>query len=513
MAFGEMHYGYRFTGAKRQKVTCTDHFYYISLLQTLQTLLKQEDILSEVLNPHQRQDNILGDYCDGKHFRTHPLFSNDPHALQIIAYYDELEVANPLGSYVKVHKLGVLSFFLGNIRPQFRSSLKAYNVLAIAKHQDVVTYGINKLLTPFVEELKTLYLEGVSISVNANKKTLHGALLAFLADNLAAHLVGGFKGSMSFALRICRSCMVTPETMQEARYYQESKCQLRDPETHFEQCSKLTGPLKDHYSTNYGINHLSVLEEVPGFSVVTSMPHDIMHDLFEGIVPLELKLLLSHCITCKYFTLQELNVRILAFDFPENMPTSISDISHIRQSASQMMTLTRFLPLIIGDKIPLEDDHWVSFLLLLKICGLSLSPSFTPDNVAYLSVLIEEKLSLFRQLHPGIRLIPKQHYTVHYPSQIENFGPLLHSWTMRQESKLSFIKRVSRQSNFKNVCKTAARKHQFWFCSKLVSLPHLLLPYLEKSPKGYTTCLENELDYVQVELLRIMVSFCTKGGL
>ena len=116
MAFGEMHYGYRFTGAKHQKVTCTDHFYYISLLQTLQTLLKQEDILSEVLNPHQRQD-ILGDYCDGKHFRTHPLFSNDPHALQIIAYYDELEVANPLGSYDKVHKLGVLSFFLGNIRP------------------------------------------------------------------------------------------------------------------------------------------------------------------------------------------------------------------------------------------------------------------------------------------------------------------------------------------------------------------------------------------------------------
>ena len=59
-------------------------------------------------------------------------------------------------------------------------------MLAITKHQDVVTYGINKLLTPFVEELKTLYLEGVSTSVNANTKTLHGALLAFLADNLAA---------------------------------------------------------------------------------------------------------------------------------------------------------------------------------------------------------------------------------------------------------------------------------------------------------------------------------------
>lgn len=133
----------------------------------------------------------------------HPLFSCDPHALQIIAYYDELEVVNPLGSHVKVHKLGVLSFFLGNIRPQFRSSLKAYYVLAIAKHEDVVTYGIDNLLTP-VEELKSLYiLEGVGIEVNKNRRTLYGALLDFLADDLAAHLVGGFKGSMSFALCIC----------------------------------------------------------------------------------------------------------------------------------------------------------------------------------------------------------------------------------------------------------------------------------------------------------------------
>ena len=38
----------------------------------------------------------------------------------------------------------------------------------------------------------------------------------------------------------------------------------------------------------YGINRRSVLEDVPGFSVVTSLPHDIMHDLFEGIAKKEL---------------------------------------------------------------------------------------------------------------------------------------------------------------------------------------------------------------------------------
>uniref|UniRef100_A0A1X7TSH6 Uncharacterized protein n=1 Tax=Amphimedon queenslandica TaxID=400682 RepID=A0A1X7TSH6_AMPQE len=34
----------------------------------------------------------------------------------------------------------------------------------------------------------------------------------------------------------------------------------------------------------HGINRRSVLEDVPGFSVVTCLSHDIMHDLFEDIL-------------------------------------------------------------------------------------------------------------------------------------------------------------------------------------------------------------------------------------
>ena len=48
----------------------------------------------------------------------------------------------------------------------------------------------------------------------------------------------------------------------------------------------------------------------------------------------------------------------------------------------------------------------------------------------------------------------------HYPSQIRMFGALNYSWTMRQEYKLSFAKRVSYLSNYKNVSKTVANRHQ-----------------------------------------------------
>lgn len=46
-------------------------------------------------------DGILEDFCDGEVFRMHPLFSSDPFALQIVAFYDELELCNPLGTHVK----------------------------------------------------------------------------------------------------------------------------------------------------------------------------------------------------------------------------------------------------------------------------------------------------------------------------------------------------------------------------------------------------------------------------
>ena len=50
---------------------------------------------------------FLGDYCDSDHYCRHQLFSEDPTALQLILYYDELELCNPLGSRRKKHKIGL----------------------------------------------------------------------------------------------------------------------------------------------------------------------------------------------------------------------------------------------------------------------------------------------------------------------------------------------------------------------------------------------------------------------
>lgn len=52
----------------------------------------------------------MQDFCDGKAFQEHPLFSSEKNALQLIIYYDEIETCNPLGSYTSIHKLGTLLY-------------------------------------------------------------------------------------------------------------------------------------------------------------------------------------------------------------------------------------------------------------------------------------------------------------------------------------------------------------------------------------------------------------------
>ena len=114
---GEPYYPARFSGSKRSLVEKRDSFQYVPLLQTLEKLLEDRTIIEYIDNPHQRLDDKLEDFCDGELFNNHPLFSTDPYALQIIAYFDELEVCNPLGTHTKIHKLGIILFTLGNIPP------------------------------------------------------------------------------------------------------------------------------------------------------------------------------------------------------------------------------------------------------------------------------------------------------------------------------------------------------------------------------------------------------------
>lgn len=85
------------------------------------------------------------------------------------------------------------------------------------------------------------------------------------------------------------------------------------------------------------------------------------------------------------------------------------------------------------------------------------------SQIAYMKVLIEGYVEMRQELFPHVNLRPKHHHLFHYAEMSLQFGPLIHTWTMRFESKHSYLKRCIRSSkNFRNVTKSLAERHQLF---------------------------------------------------
>lgn len=454
-----------------------DTYQYIPLLKSLCKLLGDISILNQVEKCDQRisKNGQIHDFCDGTLYSAHPIFSRDPHALQIIAFYDELEICNPLGSHTKVHKLGMVFYSLGNIAPIYRSKLRHINLAIVATVPVIEKYGLNKILEPFISDLNILSSEGICIP--ASKHIYKGALLAFLADNLASNDLGGFKLSFSFSFRSCRSCLATQESFRKK--FSSSDFELRTKPKHIEHLEKIKGPAAEHFSKAYGINRRSALLDVKYFPMFGGgLPHDTMHDVLEGLAPLEIKLLLRFYIDNNLFNLNYINDRILNFNYgysEKDKPIPIvSSILHsnekkLRSSASQMLTLVRILPFLIAIKISEGEEHWLCFLALRKIIDIVLCPVLTENLVSSLRLLVKEHHELFVRLYGHKALIPKAHFMTHYPDQILALGPMVCAWTIRHEAKLNFFKQASGLLNFKNVAMSLACRHQRWHCYEMAS--------------------------------------------
>lgn len=112
---------------------------------------------------------------------------------------------------------------------------------------------------------------------------------------------------------------------------------IRTPTMYDHHCDQLEGVLSSSDSVTYGITNRSVLNDLPYFHVANSMlPQDVMHILFEGVMPWEVKLMLATFIQEKhYFTLNELNERIKCFSYgrseARNKPPKAFDMQHITQ--------------------------------------------------------------------------------------------------------------------------------------------------------------------------------------
>ena len=146
-----------------------------------------------------------------------------------------------------------------------------------------------------------------------------------------------------------------------------------------------------------------------------------MHTVYEGMAVYHLNLLLQYLIDArKWLSLTELNHVIQAHhygytecdikltkidrgqtidaDFRIKLSGNIvkcCESYNIIYSASQMMTLIRLLPFMIGSHVEKNDNHWECFLQLWDICSMVCAFEVPTSDATYLAWLVEAYVEEF----------------------------------------------------------------------------------------------------------------------
>lgn len=317
--------------------------------------------------------------------------------------------------------------------------------------------GYESVLSPLLKDLQTLERDGVFIE--SLGQCIRGTVLSVAADNLGAHGLAGFVQSFR-GHYFCRFCCCTADQRQ-ASEVSEGEFSMRTKACHDLHVQSV---VQGENVTHFGVTGECALSKaLQHFHPITGFPPDILHDLFEGIVPVELALCISEMIQKKYFTLEDLNKKICTFpyqqtdrlDKPQQISKNFAAKRTIGGNGHENSTLLRLLPLMVGSKVPEGDEAWAILMDLKEIVQLVLSPSFTEESIHYMQTKISDHRQVLKAVFPDFKLRPKHHYIEHYPELTKRFGPLVHLWTMRFEGKHRFFTRVMHDTqNFKNVLKT-----------------------------------------------------------
>lgn len=435
-------------------------FEYIPLLETLRAVAAVRNLFE---GTEENSSTLLRDMHDGTYFKQHSIFKNasTQKLLALQLYFDEFELCNPLGSKRGKHKVLAGYLTILNLPPKCRSKLTDKYLVLLAKTSTVSKFTLHKILEPLVNDICQLETNGIDL----NGEIVKGSLLLVSGDNLSSHQLGGFRECFSSG-RICRFCLASKGEINEKWHERDFIIRTKQMHAHHVQLTKQDPSL----SNAYGITGESCLSPLHSFDVTKGLPPDVMHDLFEGVIPLVMKCVIRHLISNRVFTLDQLNDRLAAFAFqgadkkskiPPLSRQAVFGTSVIKGSAAEKLCFFRFFSLLVGDSVQKGNAAYEVYLTLRAVVDIVLAPQVSRSAAAYLKVLVEDFYDAFRETFPDVNIIPKMHYLIHYPRLLLMYGPLSKLSCMRFEAKHQFFKSLAKRiRNFKNICSTLSRRHQ-----------------------------------------------------
>jgi len=338
-------------------------------------------------------------------------------------------------------------------------------LLAIANATLVKKYGIEKVLSPIIEDLKKLYL-GHEIEFDDGRNiTLYGKVLVCLGQNLW----GGFKESCGGAYQKCRACYCDFDSLQSQ--FDLSKLTTRTKELYNSHCDEIenavTEELRTGLKTSYGINKRSILTELPGFDISKQLPQDIMHDAFELRSVIEYFVKVEGAMRLEYINGSLLNHHFGYSEIPSKPPKirdSVLDGGEqykLKFNADQARLFLRVFPFVFEPLISIENEYFKFVLDLVGIMQFLYSPVIRKTTITELDKKVQRHFTTFKELFPDKNLLPKHHFILHLVKSIKIFGPPIRYSCYSYEAAHNYFKSLGKVQNFKNLPYSLAKRYQY----------------------------------------------------
>lgn len=446
-----------------------DKYHYVPLPRVLEKLCEVPDIAAQLMTRQARCDDpkVYRDYTDGLLFQSIKDLIPDgtQYTIFILLYSDEVEICNPLGAKRGVHKLLAVYFTLLNLHAKHRSQLRFIHLVLLAKYDDVQTYGLEKVLSPLIEDINELGMCGVRFIDRGQVQNAQVFVFCVCGDNLSMNRLGGFTCCFSRG-RVCRFCMASSKRLPELTT--EDFCTIRTAQAHEGHLQAVSLNPKANKKL-YGVNERSPMLEVPYFDVTRQLPPDLMHDILEGGFECVLRPVLNALIEDDVLSYSDLD-RITSFQYgandSKNKPVAINRSfltrkASLKGTATEKWCLLRLMSIILGDLVPEENADWELYLQFREIVDICFATVIPSEYLPYLETAVQAFLVAFAERYGTAAIIPKLHFLVHYARFIREVGPLPQFWSMRFEAKHQYLKSLaSRIKNFRNVTLTLSKRHQ-----------------------------------------------------
>lgn len=134
---------------------------YVPILEMIQKIFNHTDILDKIKETKVALNSHYVSHQDGLYFKENTFLSSDELKITLILYIDDLEIANPLGTSHKIHKICSVYWMLADLPIKYRSALHVIQLAALCKVDDIKKFGYEKAHGPLLRDLRTLEQDGV----------------------------------------------------------------------------------------------------------------------------------------------------------------------------------------------------------------------------------------------------------------------------------------------------------------------------------------------------------------